>query len=52
MSHVHEATLAAAIKVAKDAGYKGIYTIVTDAGGGADPYAATKAILDGLIRLI
>ncbi len=51
-SDVHATNLAATIKIAKDAGYKGMYTIVTDTTGSADPYAATKAILDELIKLI
>ena len=51
-SDVHASNLAAAIKIAKDAGYKGMYSIVTDTTSGADPYAATKAILDELIKLL
>ncbi len=43
--------LAAAIKISKDAAYKGLYTIVTD-DAGTDPAAATKAVLDELVRLI
>jgi hypothetical protein len=43
-------SLANAIKISKDAGYKGLYAIGT--GGAADPYTATKAILDELLKNI
>jgi len=43
--------LAAAVKTCQDAGYKGLYSIATD-GSGADPWAATKAVLDELVKLI
>src|SRR5205085_4051067 len=36
--------LAAAVKIAKDAGYNGLYTIVIDKAD--DPAAATKSVLD------
>jgi Xylose isomerase-like TIM barrel len=42
--------LAAAIKISQGAGYKGLYTIVTDGAG--DPSAATKAVLDEILKLI
>lgn len=38
--------LAAAIKISKDAAYKGVYTIVADGDAG------TKAALDALLKLI
>ena len=51
-SHVHAgASLAASIKISKDAGYKGLYSIATEPGAG-DPAAATKAILDEIVKLI
>jgi len=42
--------LAAAIKLSKDAGYTGLYTIVVDKGD--DPSAATKSVLDDLVKLL
>jgi hypothetical protein len=51
-SHVHAANLAAAIKTANDAGYKGIYSIAADGPGVSDPFAATKTILDAVVKLI
>jgi hypothetical protein len=51
-SDAHAVNLAAAIKIANDAGYKGIYTIVLDSAAGSDPFAATKTVLDALVRLI
>jgi hypothetical protein len=51
-SHVHTANLAAAIKIANDASYKGIYSIAIDGPGGSDPFAATKTILDAVVKLI
>ena len=43
-------SFANAIKISKDAAYKGLYAIGT--GGAADPYAATKAVLDELLKNI
>ncbi len=42
--------LAAAVKIAKDAGYNGLYTIVIDKAD--DPAAATKSVLDQLVKLL
>jgi hypothetical protein len=41
-------SLADAIKISKDVGYKGLYSI--QAVGGADPHAATKLLLDELLK--
>jgi hypothetical protein len=45
-------TLANAIAVAKEAGYKGLYAIQAEGAGGADPYAATRTALEDLLKLI
>jgi len=52
--HAHTGTypLAAAIKIAREVGYKGLFTIETTPAAGADPHAATKAALDELLKLI
>jgi sugar phosphate isomerase/epimerase len=42
--------LAAAIKITKDAGYNGLYTIVIDKAD--DPAAATKSVVDQLVKLL
>jgi hypothetical protein len=42
---------AAAVKIAKDVGYKGLFTVVVDAGG-SDPTAMIKAAIDELAKLI
>jgi hypothetical protein len=41
-------SLANAIKISKDVGYKGLYSI--QSSGGTDPHAATKLILDELVK--
>jgi hypothetical protein len=41
-----------AIKIAKEAGYKGIYTIEARANNGPDPYAAVQTILNVLLANI
>ena len=41
--------LAAAIKICQDAGYKGLYTVVT-AESAEDPTAATRAVLSRTTR--
>jgi sugar phosphate isomerase/epimerase len=44
--------LADAVTIAKETGYKGLYAIQAPAAAGVDPYAATKAILDELVKSI
>jgi hypothetical protein len=39
-------SLADALRISKEADYKGLYTIETVRGNGADPYAAVKSVLD------
>jgi sugar phosphate isomerase/epimerase len=39
-----------AIRISKEAGYKGLYSIEAGANNGPDPYAAVQTILDELIR--
>ena len=41
-----------AIKISKEAGYKGIYTIEARASNGPDPYAAVQTILEILLASI
>jgi len=38
-----------AIKISKEAGYQGIYTIEARANNGPDPYAAVQTIVDILL---
>ena len=39
-----------AIKISKEVGYKGLYSIEASANNGPDPYAAVQSILDELLR--
>jgi hypothetical protein len=39
-----------AIKISKEAGYKGLYSIEASANNGPDPYAAVQTILDELLK--
>ena len=39
-----------AIKISKEVGYKGLYSIEASANNGPDPYAAVQSILDELMR--
>lgn len=39
-----------AIKISKEAGYRGLYSIETGDNNGPDPYAAVQSILDELLR--
>jgi hypothetical protein len=39
-----------AIKISKEVGYKGLYSIETAGNNGPDPYAAVQSILDELLR--
>jgi len=39
-----------AIKIAKEVGYKGLYSIEASANNGPDPYAAVQTILDELLK--
>jgi len=39
-----------AIRISKEAGYKGLYSIEAVAANGPDPYAAVQTILDELLR--
>jgi hypothetical protein len=41
---------AAAIKISKEVGYKGLYSIEASANNGPDPYAAVQTILDELLK--
>jgi hypothetical protein len=41
-------SLADAVKISKEAGYQGLYSL--NAGGGADPHAAITAALDVLVK--
>jgi hypothetical protein len=41
---------AAAIKISKDVGYKGLYAIEPGTNASADPYAATKTVIDELVK--
>ena len=43
--------LADAIKIARETGYKGLFGVHSGPHNGADPYAATKAVLDELVKL-
>jgi sugar phosphate isomerase/epimerase len=53
-SHAHYAperySEAAAIKVSKDVGYKGLYSIEASRNNGPDPYAAVQTIVDELLK--
>jgi hypothetical protein len=39
-----------AIKISKEVGYKGLYSIEASANNGPDPYAAVQTILDELLK--
>jgi len=39
-----------AIKISKEVGYKGLFSIETGGGNGADPYAGVQAVLDQLLQ--
>jgi hypothetical protein len=39
-----------AIKISKELGYKGLYSIEAGGNNGPDPYAAVQSILDELLR--
>lgn len=39
-----------AIRISKEVGYKGLYSIEASANNGPDPYAAVQSILDELLR--
>jgi hypothetical protein len=39
-----------AIKISKEVGYKGLYSIEASANNGPDPYAAVQSILDELLK--
>lgn len=41
---------AAAIRISKEVGYKGLYSIEASANNGPDPYAAVQTILDELLK--
>lgn len=41
-----------AIRISKEVGYKGLYSIEASANNGPDPYAAVQTILDALLRAI
>ena len=41
---------AAAIRISKEVGYKGLFSIEAGANNGPDPYVAVRAILDELIK--
>ncbi len=55
-SHAHYAperySEADAIKISKEVGYKGLYSIETGRNNGPDPYAAVQTVLDTLLTLI
>lgn len=55
-THCHDEpdkyNLANAIKIAKDAGYKGLFSIAGGSTKAADPYAATQTILDAVVKAI
>jgi hypothetical protein len=55
-SHCHydpeKYDFANAIRISKEVGYKGLYSIETASNNGPDPHAATKLILDELMRTI
>ena len=39
-----------AVKISKEVGYKGLYSIEASANNGPDPYSAVQTILDELLR--
>jgi hypothetical protein len=45
-------SLAGALKIVKDARYTGIYSIETSSNNAVDPYAATKSVLDEVLKNI
>lgn len=55
-SHAHYAperySEADAIRISKEVGYKGLYSIETGRNNGPDPYAAVQTVLDALLKLI
>ncbi len=55
-SHAHYApdrySEADAIKISKEVGYKGLYSIETGRNNGPDPYAAVQSVLDALLKII
>lgn len=55
-SHAHYApdrySEADAVKISKEVGYKGLYSIETGRNNGPDPYAAVQSVLDALLKII
>ena len=53
-SHCHYAperySEADALKIAKEVGYKGLFSVETGRNNGSDPYAATQTILEALLK--
>ena len=53
-SHCHYAperySEADALKIAREVGYKGLFSIEAGRANGPDPYAATQSILDELLK--
>jgi hypothetical protein len=43
---------AEAIRISKESGYQGLYTIETVPGNGADPYAAVQSVLNAVLANI
>jgi len=41
-----------AMKISKEVGYKGLYSIEASASNGPDPYAAVQSILDAMLRVL
>jgi len=39
-----------ALKIAKEVGYKGLFSIEVGRNNGSDPYAATQTILEALLK--
>jgi hypothetical protein len=50
--HPQRFELAAAMKIAREAGYKGIFGVQSGAHNSPDPHAATKMVLDEVVKLI
>jgi sugar phosphate isomerase/epimerase len=55
-SHAHynpeQYNEADAIKISKEVGYKGLYSIETGMNNGPDPYAAVQSVRDALLKIV
>jgi hypothetical protein len=55
-SHVHYApekwSLHDALQIAKEVGYKGLFSVESGANNGPDPYARVQTVIDAILKEI